>query len=117
MGLVYLFILKKLIMSSYLRNLLKDIPINENNEGKRSVKPLPEWLEKIQSDRPVSFDTTQEYEHKGKSWKSERENIQMRKCFECGIFGHVSLQCTKKKGKITREFLFKETDWICPSCG
>lgn len=107
-------------MSSYLRNLLNDIPIEEKNKsGKRSIKPLAGWLSKVQSDRPVSFDTTQDYEIKGQNWRANRQrNMNMNiKCFECGAFGHTVKDCNKRRGKTTRGFTFKDTDWMCPSCG
>jgi len=104
-------------MSSYLRSLIADVDEGDPDAGRRSVKDLPRWLKGVQSDRPVSFDTSQSYEMRGMDWRAERERNKNRKCYECGAFGHIAKECTKRKGKKTSGFQFKSTDWQCPSCG
>eukprot|EP01083_Nonionella_stella_P038882 105711_1 len=104
-------------MSSYLRKLLNDSP--EPQESKPiKVKTLPQWLQPIQSQRPVTYDTSELYEDRvDESDKKKQSDDQMsKKCYECGEFGHIAKECPNKwKKKLGGRF--KESDWCCPMCG
>ncbi|ETO25255.1 hypothetical protein RFI_11880 [Reticulomyxa filosa] len=43
------------------------------------------------------------------------EQLQSKKCYECGEFGHVVKECPNKLKK-RMNGRFKESDWCCPMC-